>query len=533
MTTISIFCLAQLMGCARSASEVDSTNDPIPSSEPGEDDESEESSHNGNGEGAQGGCDDCGVHQSCVNDQCVCDAGFSDCDGLFENGCETPGDCLCELGAQRSCYYGPQSTLDIGACRAGVETCQGNGWSLCNGQVLPLTESCEANGQDEDCDGAVDESEDVDGDGWSVCDGDCCDDPMAHCAQDPALVNPGAFDVAGNALDDDCDGVTDNEVSSDCSDLMIVQAVTGEDLVMAMDICQFTDGHPDIWGVMDASISEANGLGMPGDYQSGVLAGLGQGAMAPMGNSTLAALSSGEARGVGDPGYTASMSDGSGEDPGPGDYLAAHNYVLETTSACPSSEDSFYDTVQLRTRIRVPTNAQGIKFQFRFFTYEYPLYLCTNFNDFFLALLTSEHPDIPLDKNISFDAAGNPVSVNNAFFTTCQPLTCGDPATSYLLAPDMDQDGCADSLSCNPLTNQCETALGACPDGADVLSAFSQNIGDAGATGWLTTTAPVVPGEEITLSFHIWDTGDYAFDSLVVIDNFQWLLEPTELVTKN
>jgi len=48
---------------------------------------------------------------------------------------------------------------------------------------------------------------------------------------------------------------------------------------------------------------------------------------------------------------------------------------------------------------------------------------------------------------------------------------------------------------------------------------------NAGATRWLTTTAPVVPGETITLRFVIWDTSDMQLDSLVLIDNFRWHAE--------
>ena len=46
---------------------------------------------------------------------------------------------------------------------------------------------------------------------------------------------------------------------------------------------------------------------------------------------------------------------------------------------------------------------------------------------------------------------------------------------------------------------------------------------DAGATGWLVTQAPVEPGEEFSIRFAIWDTGDQAWDSTVLIDNFQWI----------
>ena len=44
-----------------------------------------------------------------------------------------------------------------------------------------------------------------------------------------------------------------------------------------------------------------------------------------------------------------------------------------------------------------------------------------------------------------------------------------------------------------------------------------------GATGWLTTQAPIAPGETFTLEFMIWDAGDGVLDSSVLIDNFQWI----------
>ena len=145
----------------------------------------------------------------------------------------------------------------------------------------------------------------------------------------------------------------------------------------------------------------------------------------------------------------------------------------------------------------------------------------------------SAHPEIPADGNISFDAAGNPVSVNNAFFTSCQPIACNDWNVLLGGGPDSNLDGCVDALTCNTSTNQCESALGACPDGSGDVAAYTSNTSDAGGTAWLTTSAPVIPGEEITLEFHIWDTGDAVFDSLALLDNFRWKIEPTEVSTKN
>ncbi len=70
----------------------------------------------------------------------------------------------------------------------------------CDGTIDGLREVC--NGIDDDCDSLVDEGlddPDTDEDGWLDCDGADCDDddPNRH---------PGVIDVAGDALDADCDG---------------------------------------------------------------------------------------------------------------------------------------------------------------------------------------------------------------------------------------------------------------------------------------------------------------------------------------
>ena len=53
-----------------------------------------------------------------------------------------------------------------------------------------------------------------------------------------------------------------------------------------------------------------------------------------------------------------------------------------------------------------------------------------------------------------------------------------------------------------------------------------RGLGSAGldaATSWLVTTAPIeAPGGEITLHFTVWDSGDGALDSTVLIDNFRF-----------
>jgi hypothetical protein len=41
-------------------------------------------------------------------------------------------------------------------------------------------------------------------------------------------------------------------------------------------------------------------------------------------------------------------------------------------------------------------------------------------------------------------------------------------------------------------------------------------------TRWLTSTAAVVPGEQISLVFAIFDLDDVNWDSFVLLDNFRW-----------
>jgi hypothetical protein len=64
----------------------------------------------------------------------------------------------CTSGARRSCYAGPAGTEVVGRCRAGTQVCHSTGvWpDGCTGVVLPTREVC-ANAVDDDCDGMTDE----------------------------------------------------------------------------------------------------------------------------------------------------------------------------------------------------------------------------------------------------------------------------------------------------------------------------------------------------------------------------------------
>ena len=437
----------------------------------------------------------------------------------------------CEANLSEPCYEGPSGTEGVGLCKSGTRSCVDGVWGLCEGQVKPGIEALAfgqelcTNGADEDCDGAIDEDIDADGDGYGSCSLDCCDAPDQGCGALAPHVSPDAFDIPNNGIDDDCDGAVDNEEASACSSEAITSNISADELVKAMDLCRFIEADGPGWGVLEASLSLADGSGAPQDIQLGISESFG-GLIAPRANETMAVMGSGIARGVGEAGFEDSNTHNAGtKSAPPQSYMDVHG-ALQTAEGCATGSNTLRDSVRLRVRIKTPSNVHGLGFQFRFFSHEYPNYLCTKYNDFMLVLMEGASPALPEDGNISFDATGNPISVNNAFFTTCEAIECYESSVYPIQSgPDGDNDGCVDVLTCNNETNLCEGPFGACPDGVDDIAAFTSDLSYAGATSWLTTQVPIVPGEEITLSFHIWDTSDAALDSLVLLDSFQWIYQ--------
>jgi hypothetical protein len=467
--------------------------------------------------------DDCEVppHSAatCVAAKCgsACAGDYVDCDGDAANGCEWDsdfgGECVCTPGDTQPCYYGPAETLGVAPCKAGTRTCiaSGTSWGICEGSITPVPEIC-GNGIDEDCSGVADEdAPDVDGDGWRACDGDCCD--SGGCASEPALVNPGALEAPDDGVDNDCNGMTDDVPVTDCSTAAKFTGVTGTDMAKAMDLCQTTSASPPLnektWGLISATQILADGstpvAANAQDKQSAVGTDFGT-VIVPTKNATLGIISSGMSRDAGDPGWISTSIDNGSNIAFPGGpplstYLAAHGGSLEPGEcagvACVTGTGA-NDSIGIRLLIRAPTNAKGFSYDFRFFSSEYQSFQCTSYNDYYLALLTSEAEGIPADHNISFDSLSNPVSVNNGFFEVCA----------------------GNGLNC-----------GSCPGGTAALAGTGFDIVSGGATEWLTTDAPIVPGETFTLDLLLFDVGDNILDSLVVLDNFRWSLEPVEVGT--
>jgi hypothetical protein len=487
----------------------------------------------------------CGAGGACVDlmsDEANCGACGYTCDAA--DTC-IGGVCMlmeqCEPNSTASCYTGPLGTENVGPCHGGTRTCnaQGTGYGPCTGEVTPQAEICD-NGADEDCTGTPDDAVDADGDGYRTCDRDCCDRTSDGCT-DPALVNPGAFDVAGNMLDDDCDGTIDNGSLAACDTGLASNSTVAMDYAKAMELCQTADENapPDqrTWGVVSATLVRPDGSGQPQAVQRSIRQGFG--ATAVQAGQSFTVLSTGHAADANDvnPGYAPFQG---GVDNGatsgvPGDWLAANSNNFPNAPGCPEPQGgtTAHDPIMLELRIRAPSNAKSFKLKSYFYSSEYPEWVCSPYNDFFVVLLDSSYsgqPANPADKNLAtYTAPGGmkyPVGVNLAFgntglFTQCLsgPTGCG-----------------GGSVAGN--TSTCMSTADLAGTGFDVANPPSQFLNDpgwcgasnlaGGGTGWLVTSGNVVGGEIFKLRIAVWDTGDQWYDSVVLLDAFEWSLEASQ-----
>ena len=61
-----------------------------------------------------------------------------------------------------------------------------------------------------------------------------------------------------------------------------------------------------------------------------------------------------------------------------------------------------HDGIALEVKIKVPSNAKSFSYQQNFFTYEYPTFICSTYNDFFVTMMDPQPANLP-DGNIAFD----------------------------------------------------------------------------------------------------------------------------------
>jgi hypothetical protein len=395
---------------------------------------------------------------------------------------------------------------------------------------------------------------DCDQDGWLVSEGDCCDKP-GLCGAEPIKVNPGAIEVEGNGIDDNCNAkvdLFDTEDTVDCDTGLASNSSIATDYVKALGICRLTTEAPALkkdktWGLISSSILRADGSALADVRARSIRTGFGSVNPAKTDGASIVVLSSGIA------------ADGTQTNPGPNggaptnsnvstthtpssavsisscvsadcidDWFATPNPPLKNANELPDSPgcnaasfSTANDSVMLKLRMRAPTNTRAFSFNSYFLSAEYPEFVCTSFNDQFIALVdtpsgTPTPFSNPVDKNLLTYTANNqkwPIGINVAagtdLFKVCETqamnASCWDPQVS--------------ATSCS------QGIVELAGTGFQKPSASNCIVG--GGTDWLTTAGAVIPGEIIELRIVIWDVSDTAYDSTALLDGFKWLSNAT------
>ena len=322
---------------------------------------------------------------------------------------------------------------------------------------------------------------DDDSDGYSNVQGDCYDyEPFVN----PDAIEDLGPDGKGDGVDNDCDGLTDEDETCDTEEkkgsTLDYLGKTPDDLAAAINLCdkRYYLGSEKLHSNKDNFDIAYDTFDKMGQF----------GCFAARQGFQLAAIATGNVW----------QPDSNQANPIDSDVIYADDPqpLFQGESPVKSSTKKVCDVTQFKVHLKAPSNAHGFSFDFLFASAEYKEFLNSGWNDTFYAILEYSPVNGGKTTNISFDSNGNEIEVDANFFEN-EEFKCDERQTGW--DPNLPQG--------------------------------------AGSTGWLRTSWPINhPGDEFYLTFSIHDEGqgdghsvDYGWDSIALIDNFKWITHEVDV----
>jgi hypothetical protein len=265
--------------------------------------------------------------------------------------------------------------------------------------------------------------------------------------------------------------------SGPCDGGLALSSTNPDDAAKTIGICD---------GLVSADWVYPNGVADTGAPNfaigHGLLIDFGPNNVPREGNAFLV-LSTGSARAPDDSGYSIVDVTKGYSTPPPAGFPQAE-------AGCPALSTFGFDGIALEVVLQVPAGVRSLAFDYQYFTNDYPQWICTNYVDQAVALVSGVSGMPPL-ANVLLDASGNPILASATTIRVCDP---DDPqGTGY-----------------------------ACSLGDAGLSGTGYDA--KGASGWLSTASlPVVASDTVRIRVGLWDTGDAANGSTLLVDNFRWI----------